>query len=85
MESVMTMSQGDPRPLGTQAGDGAHKTATQASQGTKTGYMRWVLVFSLMLVVIAMGGAWMVYSASHPHPQPQPASQATKTLPLGVS
>jgi hypothetical protein len=87
MESVMSMSQDDPRQFGDgpQAGDGAEKTATEASQGAKTGYMRWVLVFSLLLVVVALGGAWLIYSGSHGHPQSPPAAQANATLPLGVS
>lgn len=82
----MSTSQDDPRRFEAQAGDGAQKSATEASQGTKTGYMRWVLVFSLVLVVIALGAAWLVYSGSHPHPHTAPTSQAAaSTLPLGVS
>jgi hypothetical protein len=86
MESVMSMSPDDPRRFGDgpQAGDGVEKTATEASQGAKTGYMRWVLVISLVLVVVALGGAWLVYSGSHPHPQPPPAAQAAATLPLSL-
>ena len=74
----MSMSQDDPRRdgHGAQAGDGAQKSATEASQGTKTGHIRWVLVFSLLLVVVALGAAWLSYGASHPHPQPAPNTQA---------
>jgi hypothetical protein len=75
----MSTSQDDPRrPVGNDAaGDGVEKTATEASQGTKTGYMRWVLVISLLLVVIVLGAAWLVYSGSHPHEQPPSTAQAT--------
>lgn len=73
----MSMSQDDPRVGdGKQAGDGAEKSATEASQGTKTGRMRWVLVFSLLLAVIVLGAAWLVYSSSHPHEQPPSTAQA---------
>lgn len=77
----MSMSQDDPRPNGdgAQAGDGVEKSATDASQGAKTGYMRWVLVFSLLLGVIVLGAAYVTYTASHHHPQPSPAAQAAIT------
>jgi hypothetical protein len=78
MESAMSMSQDDPRPVGDarQAGDGVEKSATEASQGTKTGHIRWVLVFSLLLAVVVLGAAWLVYSNSHPHEQPASSAQA---------
>jgi hypothetical protein len=84
-ESAMSMGQDDPRRgEGAQAGDGVEKTATEASQGIKTGHIRWVLAASLLLVVIALGAAWMIYAASHPHPPPASASaQATMTLRAG--
>jgi hypothetical protein len=74
----MSTSQDDPRRPGDapQAGDGAQKSATEASQGTKTGHIRWVLVISLLLVVVVMGAAWLTYSASHPHPRPPTSAQA---------
>ena len=85
----MSTSQDDPRNgpglVTDAAGDGAQKTATEASQGFKTGYMRWVLVFSLLLVVIVLGAAWLIYSGSHPHPQPASTTQAAATLPLDAS
>jgi hypothetical protein len=80
----MSMSQDDPRPVreGAQAGDGVEKSATEASQGTKTGHIRWVLAASLLLVVIALGAAWLVYAGSHPHPSPSAsATQAILSLP----
>ena len=79
----MSMSQDDPRrdADAAQAGDGAQKSATEASQGAKTGRIRWVLVFSLLLVVVALGATWLTYSASHPHPQPAPNAQAAIVSP----
>jgi hypothetical protein len=78
----MSMSQDDPRPDrdGAQAGDGVEKSATAASQGIKTGHMRWVLVVSLLLGVIVLGAAYVTYTASHHHPEPAPAAQAA-TMP----
>ncbi|HEX3406222.1 MAG TPA: hypothetical protein VHS81_03205 [Caulobacteraceae bacterium] len=74
----MSMSQDDPRrPTGNDpAGDAVDKSATDASQGTKTGHIRWVLVFSLLLAVVVLGAAWLVYSSSHPHEQPPSTAQA---------
>lgn len=74
----MSMSQDDRRRHGEekQAGDAVEKSATEASQGFKTGHMRWVLVFGLLLGVIVLGAAWLTYSASHHHPQSGPAAPA---------
>ena len=74
----MSMSQDDPRrPVGNDAaGDGVEKSATDASQGTKTGHIRWVLVFSVLLAVVVLGAAWLVFSGSHPHEQPVSSAQA---------
>ncbi len=81
----MSMSQDDPRPDqgGAQAGDGVEKSATEASQGTKTGHIRWVLVVSLVLGVVVLGAAFVTYTASHHHPEPSPATQAAATPPPG--
>jgi hypothetical protein len=86
MESAMSMSQDDPRQNGVaaQAGDAVEKSATEASQGTKTGYMRWVLVFSLLLVVIVLGAAFVTYTAAHHQSEPTPATQAAMTPPPGA-
>jgi hypothetical protein len=84
MESAMTMSQDEtPRPgEPVQPGDGVEKSATEASQGTKTGYMRWVLVISLALGVVVLGAAYATYTASHHHPGPSPAAQAAAMTPV---
>ena len=77
----MSISQEDPRPDqgGAQAGDGVEKSATEASQGIKTGHIRWVLVVSLVLGVVVLGAAYLTYTASHHHPEPSPATQAAVT------
>ena len=77
----MSMSQHDPRPDqgGAQAGDGVEKSATEASQGTKTGHIRWVLVVSLVLGVVVLGAAYVTFTASHHHPEPSPATQVAAT------
>ena len=74
----MSMPQDDRQPFGnrTQAGDGAEKSATEASQGTKTGHIRWVLVVSLLLGVIVLGAAYATYTASHHRAVGSPAAQA---------
>lgn len=61
----MSMRQDDPRPTGEEAraGDAVEKTATEASGGTKTGHVRWMLVVGLILVVIVLGGAWLSYAS----------------------
>jgi hypothetical protein len=77
----MSMSQDHSRPDqgGAQAGDGVEKSATEASQGTKTGHIRWVLVVSLVLGVVVLGAAYVTYTASHHHPESSPATQAAAT------
>ena len=69
------------RPTTNAAGDGAEKTAVEASQGAKTGYMRWVLVISLSLGVLALGAAFVGYTANHHQPNAPPAAQAATSQP----
>lgn len=80
----MTMSQDQHPRTGepAQPGDGVEKSATEASQGTKTGHIRWVLVISLALGVIVLGAAYATYTASHHHPDPSPAAQAAAMTPI---
>ena len=78
----MTMSQDQSRagePV--QAGAGVEKSATEASQGTKTGHVRWVLVISLALGVVVLGAAYATYTASHHHAEPSPGAQAAAMTP----
>ena len=73
----MTIS--DP-PTTDAAGDGAEKTAVEASQGVKTGHVRWMLVISLSLGVLALGAALIGYTASHHQPS-APSAQAATSQP----
>lgn len=62
----MSMGQDDRRRTEQEAraaGDGVEKTATEASGGTKTGHVRWMLIAGLVLVVIVLGGAWLSYAS----------------------
>jgi hypothetical protein len=79
----MTMNDPGTRdPLGTPAdGDGVEKTPVEASQGAKTGYMRWVLVISLSLGVLALGAAFLGYTASQPNANAPPSAAATTSQP----
>lgn len=52
-----------------------HVTETQASAGSKTGVMRWVLLISLVLAVAAMTIIWMTGALS----QNDVESQGTAT------
>jgi hypothetical protein len=75
----MTMTQpgnqpGSPDPA---AGDAVDKTETQASQGVKTGHIRWVLVASLSLGILALGAAFLGYTASQHHPNAPSSAQTT--------
>ena len=66
----MSMGQDDPRRAGDAAraaGDAVEKTATEASGGTKTGQVRWMLVIGLLLVVIALGAAWLSFASRPKH------------------
>ena len=79
------MTMNDPRtrdPIGNPAdGDGVEKTQVEASQGAKTGHVRWVLVISLSLGVLALGAAFLGYTASQPHANAPPAAEATTSQP----
>lgn len=41
-------------------GDEIHVDDTEASGGTKTGHMRWVLGTGLFLAVVAMSAVWII-------------------------
>jgi len=41
-------------------GDEVHIDDTEASAGTKTGHMRWVLGIGLVLAVAAMSAVWII-------------------------
>jgi hypothetical protein len=74
----MTMSD---RRATDAAGDGAEKTSVEASQGAKTGRVRWVLVISLSLGVIALGAAFIGYTAWQQHADAPASTQAATSQP----
>jgi len=49
-----------PNPAANSHGDHPTLGATAASQGQKTGHMRWVLLFSTALAVAGLAAVWMV-------------------------
>lgn len=71
----MTMTQPGQRP----DPDAVDKTATEASQGVKTGHIRWVLAASLSLVIVALGAAFVSYTATQHHPNAPSAVQAASS------
>lgn len=87
----MSIGQDDPqaREDSQAAGDAVEKSATEASGGTKTGHVRWMLVIGLVLVVIVLGATWISY-ASRPKTSEvgaaasRPATAATQ-VPAGVA
>jgi len=58
------------------AGDGVEKTPVEARQGVKTRHMRWVLVISLALGVVVLGGAWLAFVGSQSQTTAPPPSVA---------
>ncbi len=48
--------------------NGQLKTPVQARQAVKTGSVRWMLVISLTLGVVALGSAYVWYSSLKPPP-----------------
>ena len=61
----MTQQQSDTEARA--AENGQLKTPVDARQGVKTGHVRWMLVISLVLGVVVLGGAWALFSNSHSH------------------
>ena len=61
------------------AGDGVHIGETEASQGQKTGHIRWVLRISVALAIAALAGAW-IWSAETSHG----ASSSQQVTPSGA-
>jgi hypothetical protein len=55
-----------PRNTTDDAGDGVVKTPDEARQGVQTFHVRWILVFSLFLAVLAIGGAYLWYVSAQP-------------------
>jgi hypothetical protein len=49
------------------ARNGQLKTPVQARQAVKTHHVRWMLMISLALGVVALGGAYVWYASLKPH------------------
>jgi hypothetical protein len=62
----MTESQRDAETQADAAANGQLKTPVEARQAVKTHHVRWMLVVSLSLGVIAVGGVGIWYAAQ-PH------------------
>ena len=45
-------------------GDEIHVNDTEASGGTKTGHMRWVLGVGLVIAIVAMSLVWIIPALS---------------------
>jgi len=58
------------------ARNGQLKTPVQARQAVKTHHVRWMLVVSLTLGVVALGGAYAWYASLHTQ---TPVAAATRT------
>jgi hypothetical protein len=73
----MTTDQQDTE-LADAASNGQLKTPVEARQAVKTRHVRWILVISLTLGVVAMGGAYVWYSSLHPQ-SPAAAAPASNS------
>jgi hypothetical protein len=73
----MTTGQNDRALEADAARNGQLKTPTQARQAVKTHHVRWMLVVSLALGIVALGGAYVWYSSLHT--QTPPAAAAGRT------
>jgi hypothetical protein len=76
----MTASDPDPELEGDAARNGQLKTPVEARQAVKTHHVRWMLMISLTLGVVALGGAYVWYSSLKPH---TPAVAAAAPSPNG--
>jgi hypothetical protein len=65
---MTTTGQHDPELEADAARNGQLKTPVQARQAVKTRHVRWMLVVSLALGVVALGGAYVWYSSLHSQP-----------------
>jgi len=72
----MSVSDRDTEAERRAAGDGEEVTVLQARQATSTGRVRWVLVISLLLAVIAVGAVFLWYTSVQ---QGTPIVHATPT------
>jgi predicted porin len=63
----MTASQRETELEADAANNGQLKTPIEARQAVKTRHIRWVLVISLTLGVVALGGAYAWYESMQSH------------------
>jgi hypothetical protein len=78
---MTTTGQHDPELEADAARNGQLKTPVQARQAVKTHHVRWMLVASLALGVVALGGAYAWYSSLQTQ---HPAAAAART-PAGAT
>ncbi len=80
----MTPRQNDPEMEADAVRNRQMKTPEQARQAVKTGHVRWMLVASLALGVIALGGAYAWYASLQSQtPAPSPSAAVTYHQPSG--
>ena len=76
----MSASQHDLEMEADAARNGQLKTTDEARQGVETHHVRWMLVISLTLGIVALGGAYVWYASLQPH---TPAAAVTQSMSNG--
>jgi hypothetical protein len=81
-EDPMTDSQRETELEADAAKNNQLKTPVEARQGVKTHHVRWMLMISLTLGVVALGGVYAWYASQHgssPNPAEASASHTTNS------
>jgi hypothetical protein len=73
---MTTTGQHDPELEADAVRNGQLKTPVQARQAVKTHHVRWMLVVSLSLGVVALGGAYVWYASLQTQTQTPAAADA---------
>jgi hypothetical protein len=55
----------EPNPITNPGGDGEDIGVTDASQGQKTGHIRWVLIIGSALAIAVLAVVWMTMGGFH--------------------
>ena len=76
----MSASQDDHELEADAARNGQLKTPVEVRQAVKTHHVRWMLVISLTLGIVALGGAYVWYASLQPH---TPAAAVTQPMSNG--
>ena len=63
----MSMSPNESELEADAARNGQLKTPVEARQAVKTHHVRWMLVISVTLGIVALGGAYVWYASLKPH------------------